>query len=68
MYAENGAHRPYRGIIQDCIDWEWEIRFLEKGDAYVWPVKDDISLMPGTGSDILPPPTLVGRGKYKFIS
>ncbi|GFO40509.1 hypothetical protein PoB_006701400 [Plakobranchus ocellatus] len=70
LNAENGARRPYRGIIQDCIDGEWEIRFMEKkGDAYVWPVKDDISLMPGSDiSQILPPPTLIGRGKYKFIS
>ncbi|GFO00196.1 hypothetical protein PoB_002670100 [Plakobranchus ocellatus] len=70
LYAENGARRPYRGIIQDCIDGEWEIRFMEKmGDAYVWPVKDDVSLVPGSDiSQILPPPTLIGRGKFKFIS
>ncbi|GFN82603.1 hypothetical protein PoB_000910900 [Plakobranchus ocellatus] len=70
LYAENGARRPYRGIIQDCIDGEWEIRFMEKkGDAYVWPVKDDISLMPGSDiSQILPPPTSIGKGKYNFIS
>ncbi|GFO12089.1 hypothetical protein PoB_003859400 [Plakobranchus ocellatus] len=70
LYAENGARRPYRGVIQDCIDGEWKIKFMEKkGDAYVWPVKDDISLMPGSDiSQILPPPTLIGRGKYKFIS
>ncbi|GFO43309.1 hypothetical protein PoB_006981400 [Plakobranchus ocellatus] len=70
LRAENGACRPYRGTIQDCIDGEWEIRFMEKkGGAYVWPVKDDISLMPGSDiSQILPPPTLIGRGKYKFIS
>ncbi|GFO11275.1 cyclin-d1-binding protein 1 [Plakobranchus ocellatus] len=50
LYAENGACRSYRGIIQDCIDGEWEIRFMEKkGDAYVWPVKDDVSLVPGNG-------------------
>ncbi|GFN88468.1 hypothetical protein PoB_001497400 [Plakobranchus ocellatus] len=49
LYAENGGRRPYRGIIQDCIDGEWEIRFMEmKGDAYVWPVKDDVSLVPGS--------------------
>ncbi|GFO17875.1 hypothetical protein PoB_004438000, partial [Plakobranchus ocellatus] len=48
LYAENGARRLYRGIIQEYIDGEWEIRFMEKkGDAYVWPVKDDISLVPG---------------------
>ncbi|GFN88543.1 hypothetical protein PoB_001504900 [Plakobranchus ocellatus] len=70
LYTENGACRPYRGIIQDCIYGEWEIRFMEKkGDAYVWPVKDDISLVPGSDiSQILPPPTLIGRGKYMFIS
>ncbi|GFN87514.1 hypothetical protein PoB_001402000 [Plakobranchus ocellatus] len=56
--------------IQDCIDGEWEIRFMEKkGDAYVWPVKDDVSLVPGSDiSQILPPPTLIERGRYKFIS
>ncbi|GFO37371.1 hypothetical protein PoB_006387600 [Plakobranchus ocellatus] len=70
LYAEIGARRPYRGIIQDCIDGEWEIRFMEKkGNAYVWPVKDDVSLVPGSDiSQILPPPTLIRRGKYKFIS
>ncbi|GFS09236.1 (S)-beta-bisabolene synthase [Elysia marginata] len=41
------AQQLFNGIIQNNIDGEYEVRFMErKGNAYIWPERDDISVVP----------------------
>ena len=46
------------------------VRFMKAvgSGVYVWPEKDDLSLVPVYDViQILKPPTLFARGKYKFF-
>ena len=54
--------------IQDYALGEYEVKFMEKkGGAYVWPDKDDVSIIPCYDvACVLPAPHLVGRGRYVF--
>ncbi|GFR64691.1 hypothetical protein ElyMa_003638800 [Elysia marginata] len=69
VYGAKKEQTQFNGIIQNFSDGLFEVKFMERrGNAYIWPEKEDITHVPIY--DLvkpLQPPMLVGRGRYVFF-